>query len=201
MRSFTHLEILETYKSKGYPLNSGINEVNIFSIRNDDPIANSFDDSIGILTRVTPSSWYVYQWDATTDPGLYYRNNPMNKDGTAIVIPAFHPKCHKVGLHKGYEAMEQVGPMKYVRDNNKNGVLDFLYKITGAKIFNQIGKTNIHKAGKASKLVDKWSAGCQVFAVENDFNLFMTIVKKSASFKKANLFDYALFELKDIKVS
>ena len=38
----------------------------------------------------------------------------------------------------------------------------------------------MHKAGTESTKVNKWSAGCQVFARSYDFECFMALVKKSA---------------------
>lgn len=197
MRTFRTLDVINMYYKKGYPLKEGIMEMNIFGIRNSDADSNTFDDVVGVVYKDIDKTWKIKQYTATTDPGEYYRENPLNSDGTAIIIPAYHKDCYKIGVHKGYEAMEQIGPMLYVRDNNKNKTLDFLYKVTGFKVFKQIGKTNIHHAGSDSKLVDKWSAGCQVFAKLKEFLEFMKIIKSSLAYGKPNLFSYALFEIQD----
>lgn len=198
MRSFTHLEIISTFKRKGYKINEAIGEVNIFGIRNSDNNSNTFDDSVGILYRVTANSWVSLQYNATTDPGKYYLENPINKDGTAVIVPGQYLKVYKVGKHTDYEAMEQIADITYVRDNDKNSVINLLYKVTGFKAFKQIGKTNIHHAGVDSKQVDKWSAGCQVVAKLSEFVNFMNIVKASNTYKTTNEFDYTLFEIEDL---
>lgn len=195
MKQLTKLDILKAYKYKGYPLREGIMECNIFGIRNSDVEANSFDDSVGVLYKDINGEWCIGIWDATTDPGEYARKNPMNQDGTAIIVPGFHSKCYKLGKHKGEEAMEQIAPMVYVRDANKNKTLDFLYKITGWKVFKQNGKTNIHRAGVDSKLVDTWSYGCQVFKRVKEFLQFLKIIKSSIAYGYKNEFDYTLFEI------
>ena len=60
---------------------------------------------------------------------------------------------------------------------------------------------NIHRAtkweGKKSTQIDRWSAGCQVIAANNDFRLFMEIMKKAAKIW-GNSFSYTLIESKDI---
>ena len=59
---------------------------------------------------------------------------------------------------------------------------------------------NIHKAGSrvdGSTQIDKWSAGCQVFAKESDFNQFMEICNKAKDVW-GNSFTYTLIESKDI---
>jgi len=57
---------------------------------------------------------------------------------------------------------------------------------------------NIHKAGKDSSLVDKWSAGCQVFKNASDFSQFMSTIKESAK-RLGNSFTYTLIESTDLE--
>lgn len=195
MRSLSKLDIETAYRKKGYPLLEGVMQMNIFGVRNSDIAANTFDDRVGVLYKDITGQWQMEIYEATTDPGEYARLNPMNSDGTAIVVPGFHKECYKVGLHKGQEAMEQIAPMIYVRDANKNKTLDFLYKLTKWKIFKQVAKTNIHRAGSNSLIVDKWSYGCQVFKREADFKQFMKTVKGAIAYGHKNVFDYTLFEI------
>lgn len=197
MRKFIPSEIINTFSKKGYPLSDIIGTVNIFGIRNNDVNADTFDDCVGILYKINNTIWILKQYSATTDPGEYYRLNPMNSDGTAIIVPGFYKEVYKVGKHNGYEAMQQIAPIAYVRDNNKNKVLDLLYKTTGFKVFKQLGMTNIHHAGENSLKVWNWSAGCQVIAKLLDFLEFMKIIKSSDTYRNTNRFDYALFEIED----
>jgi hypothetical protein len=197
MRNFTIAEIKNAYLKKGYPFNYDVMNPNIFGIRNSDTLANTFDDAVGVVMTDINNASIIFQCAATTDPGTFYREAPINVDGTAIIVPGFHKDCYKVGLHKGKEALEQIAPMLYVRDNNKNKILDFLYKIKGTKFYRQNGKTNIHRAGVDTKFVANWSAGCQVIAKESDFINFLKLVKSSVSYGKPNVFSYALFEIED----
>lgn len=198
MKTFTANELVSLYKTKGYKLRTKAYEMNIFAIRTKDAEANTFNDFVGLLFIDEKGNWQLRQWNATTDAGMYYRLNPIAVDGTAVICPGQHPNCYKKGKHKGYDAIEQIGNIKYIRDNNRNKILDWVYNAVGAKFIYGIFKTNIHHAGADSKLVDKWSAGCIVFARISDFISFMSLITSSISdYKFPNLFDLTLFEEKD----
>lgn len=179
MKQFSANDLANICTSKGYELKTDPYHMNIFAIRTNDMASNAFNDYVGVLYKTETGIWNHRKWDATTDAGLYYRENPIAVDGTAIIVPGQYKKCYKVGLHKGYEAIEQVGNIKYIRDNNKNKVLDWIYNKVGAKFITGIFKTNIHHAGVNSIQVDKWSAGCIVFARLAEFKTFMGLIKSS----------------------
>lgn len=199
MRKFTYDEIEKAYERKGYPFNSAIMQANIYGIRNKDASSNTFDDVVGIVIKDINGKYVGIQCDATTDPGIYYREKPMNVNGTAIIVPGFYEKCYSTGLHKDKDALIQVKPMTYVRDNNKDKVLNFLYKLVGAKYYKENGRTDIHRSGLNSKTVDNWSAGCQVIAREADFLAFLKLVNSTIAYGHENLFSYALFEIEDFE--
>ena len=93
-------------------------------------------------------------------------------------------------------ALRQKSPVKVYRDNNKDGDYDLIEENVQEGIFG----INIHKAGRrveGSTQVDKWSAGCQVFSKESDFNEFMDICRKASDIW-GNSFTYTLIESKDI---
>lgn len=196
MKKFTPEQVLEVFKKKGYSVDSTIGGRNMFGIRNNDALADTFDDSIGILwMNPNTSNWDILQFDATTDPGSYYRLKPMNVNGSAIIIPGQYKNVYKIGLHQGYSAMQQVAPIDYVRDNNKDKILDFLYKKIGFKKYREIAATNIHHASNTSKstLDFNWSAGCQVIADIKDFQTFMNTMREGTKF----LYDYTLLEIEN----
>ena len=58
-----------------------------------------------------------------------------------------------------------------------------------------IKKFNIHKAGATSSSVDKWSAGCQVFARERDFTQFLNLLKQAGQQR----FMYTLLHADQVK--
>ena len=111
----------------------------------------------------------------------------MNVAGTAIMKEGQYRGAYKIGKHRGkYDALVQTGGRVTVwRDNNRDSTLDMADPSEG-----YFG-INIHKAGAFSANVDKWSAGCQVFANTDDFNEFMSICRKQPWPK----FSYTLIEV------
>jgi len=200
--SYTRDQIEKAVRSKGYKYftsDKGL-DVNIVGIRNSstgDQVTNKFDDKMTISFKDPDGNWKYYESDCTTDPGKHWVENIMNEDGVAILKPGQYRGSHKVGLHQGkYEALRQQKPVKVYRDNNEDGKYDMIEENVKEGIFG----INIHKAGSrvaGSTQIDKWSAGCQVFAKESDFNQFMEICNKAKDVW-GNSFTYTLIESKDI---
>jgi hypothetical protein len=121
----------------------------------------------------------------------------FNKDGVAILVPNQYRGSHEIRKHQGkYEALCQKKPVKVYRDNNKDGKYDMLEENIHEGIFG----INIHKAGsrvEGSTQIDKWSAGCQVFSKESDFNQLMELAYKAKNLY-GNSFTYTLIESKDL---
>ena len=202
MAKFTREQIEEALKCNGYKYFTSDKgyDVNIVGIRNSDThgeVTNKFDDTLTISYKDSDGKWIYNEYKATTDPGSHWEKNLMNKDGVAILKPGQYRGSHKLGLHQGkYEALRQKSPVKVYRDNNKDGKYDMIEENVHEGIFG----INIHKAGKfvnGSTQIDKWSAGCQVFSKESDFNEFMDVCKK-ASDVWGNSFTYTLIESNDI---
>ena len=212
MRELTIKDILKIVRKKGYKIfygGRGIN-LNIWGVRSNDRSSNTFNDSIYLFWKNTDSDeWQLIQFDATTDPGLYWRNNPMNQLGTAILKPGQYEGCWKIGRHKGYEALVQEKPVVVYRDNNRDNILD----IANPNVDVQAGVygINIHRANSngMSVQVDKWSAGCQVLQnrkrshtilgvkFQYDWDCFMFLVKSSAAFYN-EYFTYTLIDEADL---
>lgn len=189
--------VTAAYARMNYPFfTKGNYNINLFGIRNDDAEANTFNDLVGMLFKIN-DVWTLKKYNATTDPGLYYRLNPMNVAGTAILCSGYIPKAFKIGLHKGIPALVQNVPFKVWRDNNKDKVLDWNENSDTASGMYAI---NMHRAtsnkGGKSTLVDKWSAGCQVIAANNDMDEIMSIANTAAK-TYGPVFSYALFTEKD----
>lgn len=163
--------------------------LNIIGVRNPSQTANSFNDTLYVTWKYL-GAWYQYSYPITTDPGIYYRNNPMLVAGTAIVVPGQYRSSHSVGLHKGYKALTQTGLIKVYRDDNLDDVLDWY----GEEYEGYFG-INIHRSNSSqtSTVVDKWSAGCQVFANPGHFNEFMNLCDKARDIW-GNSFTYTLLE-------
>lgn len=190
-----NFNIQDVYVKKGYTFFEKDDKnynINICGVRSSDMTPNTFNDYMVLLWKFN-GVWNTKIYPCTTDPGLYYLLHPINVNGTAIMVPGQYKGCYKVGMHKDYEALQQIKPMKYYRDRDKDGQFDMDPK----SIVEEIGMTNIHHAGEHSTIVERWSAGCQVLANLKDFNEFLDICKKSRD-EFGNSFTYTLIEEKDI---
>ena len=63
-------------------------------------------------------------YDCTTDPGLYYRHNPLNCFGTAVLVPGQYRGAFVLGQHQGlYEALTQGKSLPVYRDDDLDVML------------------------------------------------------------------------------
>lgn len=165
--------LLDYVESLGYAVfTEGIYNVNIIGIRSTVHHPNQFDDRICVVFK-DEFGWITRTWPATTEPGTYWLNHPTRIEGTAILVPGQYRGCWKIGKHRGqYDALVQrKGEVKVYRDSNRDEIVDMNPDTTQEGFFG----INIHKAGAESTEVNKWSAGCQVFANRDDFKEFMGI--------------------------
>jgi len=201
---YTREQIETAVKAKGYkwfedPKDKGF-DVNIVGVRNsstDGAVTNKFDDHITVSYKVN-GEWQFRCYEATTDPGKHWVENIMNKHGVAILKPGQYRGSHKIRKHQGrYDALGQQKPVKVYRDNNKDGK----YDLSEENVHEGIYGINIHRAtkyaGKKSTQIDRWSAGCQVIASNDDWTEFMKIMRKARDIW-GNSFTYTLIESKDI---
>ena len=201
---YTKEQIEKAITSKGYKWfldsnNKGY-DVNIVGIRNSDTknkVTNKFDDKITVSYKVE-GEWQFKVYNCTTDPGTHWVENIMNEDGVAILKPGQYRSSHIIRKHQGkYDALGQQKPVKVYRDNNRDDSYDLLEENVHEGIYG----INIHRAtkyeGKTSSQIDRWSAGCQVIASNDDWHEFMDIMYKAKEIW-GNSFTYTLIESKDI---
>lgn len=175
---------------RGYKIAMRPFELNIIGIRANTSVPNVFDDSISVLFTDSSGSFTSYSWQATTDPGTYWLHNPSNGQGTAILKPGQYPGSHALGMHRGlYLALVQVKPVTVIRDANRNNILDF----NSGKEMTGLYGINIHRAQSngITKTIDNYSAGCQVFANAEDFNIFLQLAERHKNLY-GNSFTYTL---------
>lgn len=197
---YTREQIEKAMNEKGHKyFTSGDYDVNIIGVRNaatGDEITNKFDDCITLSYKVD-GEWKFNCWKCTTDPGKYWAEHLLNKDGVAILKEGQYRGSHKIRKHQGkYDALCQKGPVKVYRDNN----MDDEYDLIEENVHEGVYGINIHKAGSwksGSVQVDKWSAGCQVFSKEDDFYDFMNVMYKARD-RWGNSFTYTLINSKDV---
>ncbi len=173
---------------------SGDYNLNIIGIRSADASSNSFNDVLCVAFKQS-GRWVLLTFDCTTDPGLYYRNNPMNVDGTAVLVPGQHSGAFMLGLHQGkYEALVQSRALPVYRDDDMDSEVD-----AGGTIDNGWHGINIHRASEShkSKQVDRWSAGCQVVADPHEFDSVIAFCKVAEG-RYGKRFTYTLLEERDL---
>ena len=183
----------EDSKNKGY-------DVNIVGIRNSETknkVTNRFDDKITISYKCD-GEWQFHCFDCTTDPGTHWVEQVMNKKGVAILKPGQYRRSHKLRLHAGkYLALGQQNNVIVYRDDNRDDNYDLDESKTDTGLFG----INIHRAtgraGKKSSQIDKWSAGCQVIADNDDWHCFLDICQQAREIW-GNNFTYTLIESIDI---
>lgn len=184
-------KILDRVLSKGFRVfNGGDYDLNIIGVRSEDATPNVFNDKLHVCYTVR-GIWYEHIYEITTDAGLYWLKNGGLK-GTAILC---HDRQYRgayiLGKHKGkYEALVQQGNKVDVwRDRNMDDLHDY-----GGEIDSGYFGINIHRAGATRKSVqvDRWSAGCQVFADPDDFAEFLDLCKMQIKFRRYAKFSYTL---------
>jgi len=183
--------IQDVMQSKGYAFfTNGEYNLNIIGIRSGNQNANSFDDWL-LLCYKEKNVWLTRIYQITTDAGTYWLKNPMDKRGTAILVPNQYRGVYSIDKHLGkYDALcQRNGKVQTYRDNDKDKILD----MDDSTITEGFYGINIHRSNPyhESVSVDKFSAGCQVFANPKDFEQFMTICKKSRDLY-GNKFTYTL---------
>lgn len=184
--------ILKTMTERGYKIYSRPFELNIVGIRTNNTVPNSFDDTLNIFYKNSAGDWQYHSSPATTDPGTFWLRNLMNPQGTAIVKQGQYIGSHGIGIHRGkYTALTQKRPLTVIRDYDRDAVLDF----NNGKEQTGIFGINIHRASinGTTKFVEKYSAGCQVFANINDFNLMMQLAQRHKQLY-GNDFTYTLID-------
>lgn len=152
-------------------------------IRSKANLPNQFDDLFGMI-QGNNIEWFT----CTTNPGTHWLKNLLNPKGTALLKANQYVDTWKLGLHQGkYEAFVQAQAVEVFRDKNLNDVAEETTTID--KGFFGI---NIHRANEkfTSKLIDKWSAGCQVLNNPADFAKVLFTAKNT----KQKTFTYTLLK-------
>lgn len=165
--------------------------LNLVGVRKKNGTPNAFDDKLYVFWK-HENNWNLRTYKVTTDPGLYYLEHPLNNKGTAILKPGQYRSSHMLGMHKGrYKALVQSGSVTVIRDFDRDRNLDYQ---SGREQTGYFG-INIHRANskQESPFVNKWSAGCQVFANPTQYAEFISLCQK-ASLEWGNSFTYTLLE-------
>lgn len=154
---------------------------------NDWLFASMFTPDGGIMAAVI---------EGTVDAGIYYRLDPINKKGTAIIQDGVqhrgvyryeNPKKNDGQHgHKGQEAFSQIGDMAYWRDNDGDGDID-----RAGPTHVENARTNGHDMGTVGKDVGKWSAGCWG-SIQKNMELLYAMAELQIENGVGDTFSYAM---------
>lgn len=190
-------QILQQAESLGFQIFEGEYDLNIIAVRSSKIVPNRFNDKIYIIYKKN-DAWCEHCYPVTTVAGSYWLQNPSRIQGTAIIV---HDKQYKsvwsIGLHKGqYKALVQTGEITIWRDGNKDDKIDY-----GGEEYTGYFGINCHRANRnhQSNSVDKWSAGCVVFANPSHFSAFMSLCDEQVKAGLGDKFSLTLLHEDTIK--
>jgi len=178
--------LMSYYQSKRWELDP---EFNLFGIRAKDNVSNLlYCDILGMF-----SSNNSIIGSGTTNPSVFYAKNPMNKSGTAHVIPGFYPDLFTIGKHNPgsdieHDAFIQAGFISVRRDLNKNSKIDTFEPVERG----DYQCINFHSQFGHRAEIGYWSAGCQVIYDMALLKQLITLAKQTLKYKKTNRISYGL---------
>lgn len=199
--------IADACESRGYALNKG--EYNLIGISG---LAPSRSREEGYNLDNAPDKWndsvLILKWDeaeqdwdslcfyiATTEPGRYYVQNPLNRGGGAVLTLGLHKGLWCFGKHRGYEALVQAGQASLIRDANKNHKRDDKVTIESGNGVNlHTSKTTGWRGAFNWSSTGRWSAGCVVIPEPDQFKQVLHIMKQSPQYRSNSRcrFDFRL---------
>jgi hypothetical protein len=161
---------------------------------------NGFNDLRIALTVQDGKPVVLGKWEATTEPGKFYTENPMNPMGAARIAFGQY-KAWSVGTHGSaggaHQALVQCGEIRVHRDLNKDFKRDNDAVDTGSSFaVNQHWGYDlpVEDIGRAS-------AGCLVGRTREGHKKFMSILKEDPRFKANNGYRFmtAILTAQDIQ--
>lgn len=193
----TRQQLVKAMKNAGHKVfMRGDYNLNLIGIRSRDTKANTFNDLFCVLFKVAGQE-VLLQFACTTDPGTYYRQNPLHELGCAVVKPGQYDGVWELGRHQGkYPALVQVGAITVYREQPANDDMQ-LTDITEQTGYFGINAHRASEQGIASK-VNRFSAGCQVIQHPDEYAMLISIVRIAAK-KHGNKFSYTLLTEHDVE--
>lgn len=145
----------------------------IVGIRSKADVLDAFDDRFYLFDHKE----LLAITSGTTNPGKSELFNPTHKGGVAVMkSDRWYYNLWKPGYHKNrMEALVQCNPCQYYRDDNKNSRCEEY-----GKVYEGIIGLNFHtvtyvpeRKGYEIDSIGKWSAGCQVCNVTDEYWYFL----------------------------
>lgn len=196
MQPLSYEKVQAAYYRLGYPWWTKPYDLNLFGVRAKGYQPDQYDDRLGIAYTDKYGNKLLFEVAATTDPGLYYLQNPMNSRGCAYLKPGYYKKSHRLGTHKGYAAIVQCGPMTVYRIRKPLDVLDLSLMMQD----HGIQGINIHRslASGLADTVGKFGAGCQVTPWATDLNYLRALVGLQKEFVGTDMVSYGLLTAEQV---
>lgn len=154
--------------AKGYPLDSEPGSMNLIyleGVNTDGQVNEDRPDIFNDLRMVISPSEdgsgayrVLLAAAATTEPGQYYTDRPLSREGAARIAFGKH-RAWRMGMHKAaHPALFQVLPVPVYRDLNRDGAR------TGDKMVTGLFGVNHHTTDMNFKgtHIGRYSAGCCV---------------------------------------
>ncbi len=172
MKFLTRDQVFDRVKKQGsviFENDSRPFNLNIIAIRSKAAKLDDFGCQL-LMAWKHNGSWQDRSYHITTYPGSYYlQRKLLNPQGCAILAPGQYKGVYALRLHNGkYEALCQTnGPVRVFRDKDRDTVFD----LNPDKTFLGDYGINLHDSpdGQVTKKVFSHSAGCLVFADDNEF--------------------------------
>jgi hypothetical protein len=184
--------VCQELEAAGAPIFSGQYNLNLFGLRNISA-TNEWNDWLGCLYQSTNNEWILVFAKGTTDPGLFYLQNPMNPNGTGILPNGVHRGLWKLGLHKGqYEAFVQAKAITIHRDDDRDNLIEITPEDNDTGWFGCNGHKNYRNNTEG---VNKASALCQVWLDDRAFDRFLALARLQIKSKRGTTFSYTLIDL------
>ena len=178
--------IADTMFKNGYRVDEGPDEINIVYVEGMDPDGtangnepNRFNDLRCVIRVTRAGAEMLGCWKATTEPGRFYVEHPINSHGAARIELGQH-RAWQVGMHRGHHAalVQTGGPVTVCRDFNKDNKRDGDVEDLGYFGINQHAGYGVRDA------VEKASAGCLVVPTMEEQAAFMRLVTSDARYKR-----------------
>lgn len=147
---------------------------------------NWFNDLRLLLTIEKGIPTIIDQWEATTEPGTYYTNHPLNPAGAARIALGQY-KSWAVGYHRGnkdHVALVQVRDISIYRDANKD------YQRAGDHLYtgNSFGINQHWGYDYPVDDIGNASAGCLVGRTREGHRAFMKLVKSDPRYQATTFY-------------
>jgi putative chitinase len=177
--------VVAAMERKGHTVDRGQGEINLVYIEGMNPDgtpngdeANKWNDLRLVIRFEHGRPRIIGLWAATTEPGRYFTENPINPNTGAARIEFGQYKAWQVGMHRGnHESLVQTGGTVTVcRDLNKDGARTGDKRDTGHFGINQHWGYDLAE-------VDKASAGCLVGQSKTGHRAFMSLVKSDPRYQ------------------